>query len=50
MEVSLDKDGVLTISAETELEQYALRRWCDGFPFENIDTSESSILVKYEVL
>jgi len=39
MKVEIKKDGILNISAETELEAYALEKWCD----DNIDYNKMSI-------
>jgi hypothetical protein len=45
MRVELNAKGELHISAETELESYALKKWCD----EHISKTDSALVVHIEV-
>lgn len=56
MKVQLNKDGVLIIKAENDIESYALSKWCNNYSKEDskdgslaIDTSieENKILINY---
>ena len=45
MKAQIDIDGILTISAETELEGYALKEWSK----ENINENDSNIIVSWDL-
>lgn len=48
MKANIDRDGVLYITPETELEEYALKKWCEDHPTHH--TREGSTMDSSKII
>lgn len=45
MKTTIDQNGVLTVSAESHIEAYALKNWSESYVFTEKISEDNSILV-----
>ena len=48
MKADISKDGLLTVTAETEMEEYALSKWFDAMEFSDNQCESTFCIEGYE--